>query len=623
MTIYEKNLRTLSKHYPQMDVLLQKAKENFQTDLKIIEEYSFDGTPIIKVEKQGKLYYLNGKRDTTEPAKMWLKGLGSLATNAPVFMVGVGNSTYLKELVENTENHITIVIYEPCLPIFLKFLERVELEKWMEKHLLVFLLEGVEGMDSDNIITILKPLIKYELLPFSRYFVLPNYDVLFSEQVISFMKIIRDLAFRDRINYNTQSQFSKTFVKNVLNNLPYILDAYKTTQLVEVIPRDIPGIVVAAGPSLNKNINDLKLAKGRAFIIAVDTAVKPLLDAGIVPDMFALVDGEKPLMLVERDEAKQIPLIATLSAASEIFQYHTGMKFFYNEGFRYAERIFAEAEMPFGEICTGGSVATHVFSLFHKIGIQHIILVGQDLALTNNRTHADGTFQEKMEEIDTTGYMKVEGNYEKEVPIRLDFKTYLEWYNRYIKGCKENDKDFCVINATEGGARIQNTEVMTLKEAIKRECRKEVDIQECFGKLKPMLNKEGRKWSVEYIRGIPGDFKKLSIEALKTKGLYQRLDELCNKKNIDKKEYLKILNKIGESVAKIEAGDSYQLVCSTLMNAEFILKNEQFLKEESIQEEGRKVARKGVIYMESVRKCAILFEEMMEGILKKVLPILG
>lgn len=63
-------------------------------------------------------------------------------------------------------------------------------------------------------------------------------------------------------------------------------------QLDGTIPNTIPAIVVSAGPSLNNNIMELKKAVGKAFIIAVDTAVKPLVKAGIIPDMFAMLDGK-------------------------------------------------------------------------------------------------------------------------------------------------------------------------------------------------------------------------------------------------------------------------------------------------------------------------------------------
>ena len=81
------------------------------------------------------------------------------------------------------------------------------------------------------------------------------------------------------------------------------------------------------------------------------------------------------------------------------------------------------------------------------------------MALTGNKTHADGTFQEKMETIDTSHSNNGSGKYRKRSSNQDDFKMYLEWYNQYIKDCKEYRKQFKVINATEGGAKIDGTEV--------------------------------------------------------------------------------------------------------------------------------------------------------------------
>ena len=71
------------------------------------------------------------------------------------------------------------------------------------------------------------------------------------------------------------------------------------------IPREMPAIIVSAGPSLNENIEELKKAKNKAFIIAVDTAMKPLLRNGIIPDMYAIIDGTKPLELVAVEEKQK------------------------------------------------------------------------------------------------------------------------------------------------------------------------------------------------------------------------------------------------------------------------------------------------------------------------------
>ena len=128
--------------------------------------------------------------------------------------------------------------------------------------------------------------------------------------------------------------------------------------MTEVIPRDMPAIVVAAGPSLNKNIDELKRAKGKAFIIAVDTAIKPLLKKGIIPDMFAIVDGKKPIELVQNEEVKKIPLLTSISASHDVLEYHTGMKFFYNEGDIYINSMFFMNGKILEPLACGGSVAT-------------------------------------------------------------------------------------------------------------------------------------------------------------------------------------------------------------------------------------------------------------------------
>ena len=128
------------------------------------------------------------------------------------------------------------------------------------------------------------------------------------------------------------------------------------------------------------------------------------------------------------------------------------------------------------------------------------------MAYTDNKAYADGTFQEKMKEEDTSNFIMVEGNFEEKIPTKPDLKLFIDWYNMYISGIKEKDKGLRVINATEGGAKIQNTEIITLKKAIEEECAKEVDIKGCLKKLSPMLNEEAREWTINYLQGISEKF---------------------------------------------------------------------------------------------------------------------
>ena len=67
MGIYEKNLKTLAKYYPEMDVMIKEAKDNLQPDLEILEEVSCDGEVILKIKRGDRICYLNGRRNAKEP----------------------------------------------------------------------------------------------------------------------------------------------------------------------------------------------------------------------------------------------------------------------------------------------------------------------------------------------------------------------------------------------------------------------------------------------------------------------------------------------------------------------------------------------------------------------------
>ena len=78
MTIYEENLKILAKVYPQMDKLIEEAKETHKPELEVIEEKAYTGEMILKIRKGDEEYYLNGKRNTQEPARIWVETLGVL-----------------------------------------------------------------------------------------------------------------------------------------------------------------------------------------------------------------------------------------------------------------------------------------------------------------------------------------------------------------------------------------------------------------------------------------------------------------------------------------------------------------------------------------------------------------
>lgn len=609
--IYTNNVNALQNRFPGLAEVVSKKIYNRDQDLKVQVETAFDGNQILIVNKDNRTLYIEGKREPQKKAQRVIERWEKLNNATTIVVIGMGNVTFIKELLRRTPKQINIMVYEPSVEIFLTLLEKVDITEYFNNRALGLIINGINENEAEPVI---KAFINISNLEFIKNYRSHNYQEFFGTQILDFLKRLDRIITEIIVNVNTGIAFSKVESNNIFHNIEHVCNGYVTTQLCDVIPIDIPAIIVSAGPSLNKNINGLKKAKNRAFIVAVDTALKPLVKAGIIPDLYVIVDGKKPEILFDFEEAKTIPLMTSISAPYKILKDHKGKKIFFNEGNTIVNHLFAMNGKLLYSVACGGSVACSAFSLVYKMGFSKIILVGQDLALTGNKTHADGTFQEKMDIVDTSHSVMVEGNYEKLVPTRADYKVYLDWFNYYIAGCR----DVHVINATEGGAKIQNTEVMTLQAAIERECSKTVDMDACFSKLKPALNETERLKAVEYLNTIPSMFSHLRKYVDKGISYYEQLQKICSNKKIDQRAYLSNLNKIKKITKKIEEHELFGMISDTLAIADYMVMSEQYYEEDSLQAEGLEIANKGIQYMKLVDKCIDLFIPLAEETVGKI-----
>ena len=600
------NLEVLDKLYPGMKELIEERKEKLlkKEQIDIEEELSVEGEIILKVKKDGRELYLSGRRSPYGPAQNQISLLGKIENTAPIFMIGLGNPHYLEELLDRTDDSVMILVYEPSFSIFWKLLELLDIKALFKRKLIALC---VEGINEEEYMSIAGPMLQGDRVALMKYFVLPNYEVICCKQVYNITKALKKYVTGYVSNVSTGIRFSGVKADNIFHNADYVRTGYKAKQLQAVLPLDIPAIIVSAGPSLNKNIAELKNAKGKAFIIAVDTAMKPLLKEGIVPDMFAIVDGLKPLHLIELEECKKIPLIATFDAAKAVLDYHTGKKFFYNEDIKYVNHMFEINNQPFEGFVVGGSVATLALSLVSHLGFETIIMVGQDFAYTDNKSHADGTFQEKMQTVDTSKYKMVEGNIEKLVPTDSQLMMYREWFEDFIS-VWQKDNDVRFINATEGGAKIKGAEVMTLKDAIRENCKRTVDIGKCFESLQPTFTKEEQEKILQFFHDTPKEFHQIGLLAQEGEKVYRKIDKLCDRGQMDSTGYLKLLKKIKKIIKKIESRVEYEMIAETMTLADQIIKTGQYREYTSTQEEGKNIAEQGIKYMNLVQKCAEILE---------------
>lgn len=605
--IFEKNVAAMEKWYPAFADMIRN-EEYTKDDLTIDTEQSWDEELIFKVNKENRTLYLNGKRNAREPIQMWSERIGEIHKYAPFFLIGLGSGKYLKWLLRNSDKTVTVIAYEPSVMIFLRMLEEVDIAEEIKERPIAFVVEGLNGTELEPVVG---KLVSLETVEFLKHEIHPNYQELFPEEILKATKMIKDRVRFIFSNKRTEVKFSTHTVKNQILNMKYFCDGYNTLQLSKVIPHDEPAILVSAGPSLDKNIQELKKAKNKAFILAVDTAVKPLIKAGIVPDAFITIDVKKDADLVDIDVIRDVPVIAPVVANYDILKKQRGKKIFYSNGAALPVKAYMKVHKPFRGVSTGGSVACSGFSLLYKMGFRTIILVGQDLAYTGNKSHADGTFQTVMPQEDTSSMIRVKGNYEETLPTRYDFKIYLDWFNTYIEGAKKY-RDIRVINATAGGAYINNTELMTLEEAIAETCTKETDYESCIANMSSEFTEEERKKVVEYIHTIPRDLAEIRRDAKDLQRAYRKILKICSSGNMDKNNYLKLLKRVKKVTKKCESKVSYQMVSDTMAMADLIIRSESLYEMDNMKEGGKAIARQGLKFSEMLEECAGLLAEFAE-----------
>lgn len=385
-------------------------------------------------------------------------------------IIGFGGRMCLEKSLSNGQPTLRVLVWEPDSQTVESYCENTDISDLMSDKRLIM----VVGNDTEKLKTALKNCLASHNIHHLKIVTLGKYAVAGNPDVESVREILRELMQPIANAEGARKKFHMLPCKNLIYTVCSLNKNYVISQLFEkIITRDIPVIIVAAGPSLMNNYMELKRAKGRTIIIAVTHAMKTLNQGGIVPDLVALTDPGKSGYL-DFDKEKKYTLLSCVHADDECRKGYDGKIVYYGFNMFCDEFAVKRTLMEENSELDTGSVATDVFSLFVTAGFTRIILVGQDLA------YDDSGFSHTGSETDNTtpdmngNDLFTEGVFKKKIRTREDWEFFRAFYEKVIR----ERSDINVIDATEGGALIHGTEIMPLSEAIERYCYTEYPIKE-------------------------------------------------------------------------------------------------------------------------------------------------
>lgn len=249
--------------------------------------------------------------------------------------------------------------------------------------------------------------------------------------------------------------------------MSYIVNTLYLERTVYSIPEGFTAesvTIVGAGPSLNDNIDILAKYQDRTFIIACDSALNALIEHGITPDI--AVSSEGPLtswrfFAKHPDAFNVINLVMPLCGNNVIARNYPGRLIFSTVD--DMPQFFREFKACLASIERGQCVGHYAFHTAMKLRPHELIMTGFDLALKHGEYHCKSMgspyFKDNPEDF---MLIDVKGNDGSTLKTEMALLMYLRAFEELIK-----DSGIRVVNATEGGAFIEGTVLMTLENALK------------------------------------------------------------------------------------------------------------------------------------------------------------
>lgn len=430
---YEKNVSLLKKNHPAAWETLVVAKELNKKPLHEMEViFSNNDSPNLRIKRgQNEPVLIHDGEHPGREAQGFLSMVEKDSTGV-VLVFGMGLGYLALELLKQKKKIQRILIFELSSASFNLALKHMDFSALFSDNRVILSIGYPD--DLDGLLLPVKRALMLEDIhthKFLPYFQLnTDYEKLASD--------VFNLVSSYNIEGATQSLHGKTFVENRLKHLTSMHHDNRLENLKEKF-KGIPALIIAAGPSLDKNIQDIQGAVGKAVLICADTALPVLFRHGIIPDFVTSIDYNAPTYekiadLALDPRSRMVNLICTSWVTDTVTKNFPAKAIFWAFGETALENWINGAMGGRIAIEGAGTVAHLNFLAAKMMGCDPIVFVGQDLAYSYTKEHAS--------EVVFTGSLPLEkilkdavwvkGVNEPEVPTTRELHGYRRLFEQWL-----------------------------------------------------------------------------------------------------------------------------------------------------------------------------------------------
>lgn len=466
----------------RVDSRLAYAVDDWGEPRAITIEPSRKGPPTaVALDEQGRRAYLHSRHDPVGEAEQ-LAAAVRIEDNHCFVIHGLGLGYHVRALYERTRGEAVLLVCEPSLDVLAAALFTCDLSEAIRSGRCIFLMR----LDKDYLHERLEPHGTTIMLG-TQFVSHPPSERLARAFHQAARKEMTDYVIYARMCLMTVVANSRITCRNVANNLP----AYLSTPPIDVLRgrfAGLPAIVISAGPSLARSIDQLAGLQDRAVLIAVQTTLKPLLARGIRPHFVTSLDFHEVsrsfFEALDPAALADVHLVAEPKVTWHVVDAYRDYGGMISMPFNLFASLCIGPELAGRDgIKAGATVAHLAFYLAEYMGCDPILFVGQDLGFTDNTYYTPGVAIHRTWRPELNRFHTIEmKEWERIVRARSILRKVPDIHGQEIftdeqlfTYLQQFEKDFAasrarLIDATEGGARKAGTEVMTLAEAAQRFC---------------------------------------------------------------------------------------------------------------------------------------------------------
>lgn len=471
--LLQKNLNALKRHLTAYNSVVQAVKE--YRSASFLVETAKSGVPTFSYVADGQLSY-HSRYDPVKEAEKQVQAAYDQQTH--IMLLGFGFGYMAEQILQKVTQKVIgpqLFVVEPDPAVFLTALKSRDLTSFLNDGRVALCV----GLNADQVGDFWSSNLDWTAMERLAILDHPPSMARFKKYFERVVEKIRYLCNRSKGNLVTLMHAGFEFHSNYFANLDAGFSLPGVDRLFDKF-KGVPAIVVAAGPSLDRNIHLLKQVKGRFPIVAVDTALRQLIVNGIKPDIVCAADPsyENSLDFVGVENETEVVLAIEPMTHPDIFSCFNGPRMLMTFGGGLYP-IFKDLREPVGTLGCWGSIATTVFDLVRKMGSDPIVFIGLDLSFQDGRLHARGSYSddiffEKVHQFtsiehEAADYINSRGAFKFGRPdgsvlfTDQNMKLYKDWFEDQFR-----QTDAKVINATEGGIVDKYVELMSFAKVIEK-----------------------------------------------------------------------------------------------------------------------------------------------------------